>query len=131
MAMSDGNRPCSVPIVAHFNAKAGDRIWTLWIEALRPNGQWIRLLYRHHDGHAWSPGVVVAEITHRDRVHCFLELAYDNDEEADALAEQTVDMLWTLAREKPPVDAMTGLRWRLRKWICDERRRAANCLKAA
>ena len=35
-------------IMVQLDVPSGDRTWTLWIEAMRPTEQWVRLLYHLH-----------------------------------------------------------------------------------
>jgi hypothetical protein len=118
-------------IMVHLDFEDHDRNWTLWIEAVRPSEQWIRLIYRMHENTSPTSGVIVAEITNQERVYCFLDQVQDTDEPAQAIAAQIIDMLWTLASEKPPQDALDYLRWRVGEWICDERRHAIDDSRAA
>jgi hypothetical protein len=111
------------PMAVNFSFNGSDGTWTLWIEAYCASGQWIRLLHNQEIDSS-SRNIPIAEISNRNRVHCFLEQVHDHDNDADELAIQLIDMLWTLAREKkPPQKAREHLRWRLWQWICDERRR--------
>ncbi|MDR3389436.1 MAG: hypothetical protein P4L92_20520 [Rudaea sp.] len=110
--------------MAQFDFEDSDRTWTLWIEALRPNDQWIRLLYQRHSDKSPASGKTVAKITDRERVYCFLEQVCDHDSgDPVELAAQILDMLVTLASEKPPEDAVAYLKWRTGEWIRDARGR--------
>ncbi len=112
-------------ITAQFEFEDCDRTWTLWIEALRPNDQWIRLFYQLHSEKPPVSSKMVAKITDRDRVYCFLDQVCDvNDGDPADLAAQILDMLVTLATEKPPEEAVDFLKWRTNQWIRDERGRA-------
>jgi len=112
-------------IMAQFEFEDSDRDWTLWIEALRPNDQWIRLYYRLHAEQSLVSSRMVAKITDRDRVYCFLDQVFDADDgDPMEVASQILDMLVTLATEKPPEEAVYYLKWRTSEWIRDERRRA-------
>ena len=75
---------------------------------------------------------MVAKITERERVYCFLDQVRDpNDGDPGELAAQILDMLVTLATEKPPEDAIAYLKWRTSEWIRDERGRAIGAAGAA
>jgi hypothetical protein len=109
-------------VTAQFDFEDSDRTWTLWIEALRPNDQWIRLFYQLHDDKSPAPSKMVAKITERERVYCFLDQVCDADDgDPGELSAQILDMLVTLATEKPPEDAVAFLKWRTSQWIRDER----------
>jgi hypothetical protein len=118
-------------VSAQFDFEDSDRTWTLWVEALRPNDQWIRLFYQLHSDKPPAASKMVAKITERERVYCFLDQVRDPDDaDPGELAAQILDMLVTLASEKPPEDAVAYLKWRTSEWIRDERRRAT-CQGAA
>ena len=118
-------------VSAQFDFEDSDRTWTLWVEALCPNDQWIRLFYQLHSDKPPAASKMVAKITERERVYCFLDQVRDPDDaDPGELAAQILDMLVTLATEKPPEDAVAYLKWPTSEWIRDERRRAT-CQGAA
>ena len=112
-------------IMVQFDVQSGDRTWTLWIEAMRPTEQWVRLLYHVHGDNSPSLGITVAEMADSDRVYFFLDQVRDfNNEDPDGLAAKMLNTLLHSANESAPDDVVANFKYRVCEWICDERRRA-------
>jgi hypothetical protein len=82
----------------------------------------VRLTY---DGQADEPeeGIIAAELVDPRQLSALIERICDyHDQDAHALATEIFDLLLTLAPMKPSQDCIDFLVWRIREWICDNRR---------
>jgi hypothetical protein len=97
-----------------------DRTWAVWVETgIRIHT--LRLSYALRRPGSESV-VSVAQLPIGDAV---LDSFADSQEEPKALSEQLIDMLYTLASEKPPTECISYLQWRFCESIHDLRKRAS------
>jgi hypothetical protein len=95
----------------------GERLWSLWVEyGVRMHA--LRLSYVFADRDP-SAVITVAQLPIGQAV---LDAFADAQHDPAALSEQLIDMLSTLASEKPSADCVAYLRWRFCEAIHDVRR---------
>ncbi len=94
-----------------------ERQWSLWVErGVRMHT--LRLSYMCPDR---DPSAVIT-VAQLPIGHAVLDSLADAQHDPAALSEQLIDMLSTLASEKPSADCVAYLRWRFCEAIRDQRR---------
>jgi len=96
--------------------------WSLSLESSGDGVGALRLSHAPLDLTGARAGPVMAEIRDPRQVDAMVTRVTDPVEPAPELAVELIDLLVTLSPEKPSIECLDFMRWRLCEWIVENRR---------
>lgn len=103
-----------------------DQTWSLSLETTRSEGRAFRLACGPLIQKGSAPEEIVAEIREPRQVDAVIARVGDAAVDAQDLAVELMDLLLTLAVNKPTDDCVAFLTWRLCEWVIASRRNDSN-----
>ena len=98
------------------------RTWSLALDMTGEVARALRLAVAPQAHTGARSGKVVAEIREARQIDAVMVRVIDTSVEPHDLSEELMDLLLTLATERPSGECVAYLKWRLCEWIADSRR---------
>ncbi|MEP6484843.1 MAG: hypothetical protein ABJB01_10360 [Rudaea sp.] len=119
------------PQPLHIFCDDGDSTWSLFLEMRDGTARALRLSVAPLAQTGSRSGTVVGEIREARQIDAVMARVADPNVSPKELSEELIDLLVTLARERPGKECVEFLRWRLCEWIAENRRSRFNGVHAA
>ncbi len=108
-----------------------NRTWSLSLDMTGEVARALRLSVAPHSQTGARSGKTVADIREPRQVDAVLSRVVDGSTPASELSQELMDLLTTLADERPGPECIAYLQWRLCEWIVESRRSQFNGEHAA
>ncbi len=99
-----------------------DRTWSLSLETSGERVSALRLSNAPLALTGARRGRLMAEICEPRQLEAMVSRVTDSHESPSSLAVELMDLLLTLSAEKPGIECLDFMRWRLCEWIVENRR---------